>query len=288
MPNSLFSGTVNTESIQKLANGSAITLKNHRAIARDQAGRIFQERRLLVPEDGKHESIVTQIEISDPVSQQLLICIPKEQVCQVELFSVPEFAAPDNARTSVRRAGLTVQDLGKQSIGGLETVGSVETGIIETGAIGNDSPIEIRREYWYSPLLGINLISQLDDPRIGTQKFEVSDIAVGEPDPKLFTVPSHFKLIDLRKSGDVQSESVAAPASAATPITATASSHSLPITTVTAPISDAIANVRIPAADRDGPSPFRRSLSAPMRRPIARADKSRSARLLPTGMSYSP
>jgi hypothetical protein len=71
LPNVPFSAVVNTESVRQLANGTSITLKNHRAIARDRAGRIFQERRLLVPEDGKHESVVTQIEISDPVAHEL-------------------------------------------------------------------------------------------------------------------------------------------------------------------------------------------------------------------------
>jgi hypothetical protein len=67
---------------------------NHRAIARDNAGRIFQERRLLVPDDGKHESIVTQIEISDPVAHDLYICRPREQVCQRESFKAHGFSPP--------------------------------------------------------------------------------------------------------------------------------------------------------------------------------------------------
>ena len=37
-----FAGTVNTQSVRQLADGTTITLKNHRAIARDNAGRIFQ------------------------------------------------------------------------------------------------------------------------------------------------------------------------------------------------------------------------------------------------------
>jgi hypothetical protein len=52
LPNAPFSAVVNAESIRQLANGTSISLKNHWAIARDRPGRIFQERRLLVPEDG--------------------------------------------------------------------------------------------------------------------------------------------------------------------------------------------------------------------------------------------
>src|SRR5258708_12193252 len=90
LPNAPFTATVNTEWIRQLPDGSTITLKNHRAIARDAAGRIFQERRALVPDDGKTKSGVTQIEISDPVARELYICMPHGRTCQVEVFSPPE------------------------------------------------------------------------------------------------------------------------------------------------------------------------------------------------------
>jgi hypothetical protein len=196
LSNAPFSAVVNTESFRQLANGTSITLKNHRAIARDRAGRISQERRLLVPEDGKHESVVTQVEISDPVAHELFICVPKEQVCQGEDFDAPAFQAPKTAANA--REGANLQDLGKQSVGGVETIGTRETMVIEAGKIGNDSPIEVQREYWYSPQLGVNLISRLQDPRVGIQNFEVSDIALAEPDAKLFKVSSKMKVIDLR------------------------------------------------------------------------------------------
>ncbi len=90
LPNAPFTATVNTEWIRQLPDGSTITLKNHRAIARDAAGRIFQERCALVPDDGKTKSGVTQIEISDPVAHELYICVPHGSTCQLEVFSPPE------------------------------------------------------------------------------------------------------------------------------------------------------------------------------------------------------
>jgi len=80
IPGAAFTATVNTESVRALADGTRITLKNHRLIARDKSGRIFQERRLLVPEDGKQESVVTQTEITDPVSHEQYICVPQERL----------------------------------------------------------------------------------------------------------------------------------------------------------------------------------------------------------------
>jgi hypothetical protein len=187
LPNAPFTATVNTEWIRQLPDGSTITLKNHRAIARDTAGRIFQERRSLVPDDGKIESAVTQIEISDPIAHGLYICVPSERVCQLELFPVPESARSPSPGTARKEPGSPEQeDLGKQSIGRLETVGTRETTVIPTGAIGNNSPLLAKREFWYSPQLGVNLISKRQDPRFGTQNFAVTDITLGEPDAKLF------------------------------------------------------------------------------------------------------
>ena len=64
--------------------------------------------------------------------------------------------------------------------------------------VGN-SPILTRREFWYSPQLGVNLISKREDPRFGIQNFEVTDIILGDPDSKLFEVPGGSKILDLRK-----------------------------------------------------------------------------------------
>ncbi|HKV61074.1 MAG TPA: hypothetical protein VJO16_04110 [Candidatus Acidoferrum sp.] len=199
--NAPFTATVNTEWIRQLPDGSAITLKNHRAIARDAAGRIFQERRALVPDDVKVASGVTQIEISDPVAHELYICMPYGQTCQLEEFSPREpatYGAPGKPHM-MQGSSVESEGLGKQSIGGIETVGTRETTIIPANSIGNNSPLMLKREFWYSPQLGVNLISKLQHPLSGTQNFEVSDITLGEPDAKLFAPPAGFKILDLRK-----------------------------------------------------------------------------------------
>ena len=156
IPNAPFSAIVNTEWIRPLSDGSSVTLRNHRAIARDRAGRIFQERRLLVPEDGRHESVVTKIEISYPVSHKLYICVPSERVCQLEFFNAPAFAAPAGSNKSGSNASTNSssrEDLGPQTIFGLETEGTLEEQLIAPGVIGNDQPLKLISEYWYSPQL---------------------------------------------------------------------------------------------------------------------------------------
>jgi hypothetical protein len=79
-------------------------------------------------------------------------------------------------------------------------VGRRETVTIPKGQIGNNSPLLLKQEYWYSPMLGINLSSSRSDPRFGAQNFEVTDVVIGEPDAKLFAVPSGSKMINLKST----------------------------------------------------------------------------------------
>src|ERR1700738_162311 len=58
LPNAPFTAIVNTEWIRLLADGSSITLTNHRAIARDKDGRIFQGRQTRVPGQKRENSTV--------------------------------------------------------------------------------------------------------------------------------------------------------------------------------------------------------------------------------------
>jgi hypothetical protein len=111
----------------------------------------------------------------------------------------------------VQGASSESEDLGKQSIGGLETAGTRETTVIPANTIGNNSPLISKREFWYSSQLGVNLISKLQHPLSGTQNFEVSDITLGEPDAKLFEVPSGFKILDLRKPLEITSPAASSP-----------------------------------------------------------------------------
>lgn len=204
IPSAPFTGTVRTEWIRTLGDGSKITLKNHRLVARDSSGRIFQERRLLVPDETKDESPITQTEISDPVAHELYICVPQQLVCQLEIYSPAggEHVA-SRAEFVKSQSASAGEDLGTQFIGGLEALGKRKTFTIEMGRIGNDHALTAKWEFWYSPTLGLNLISKRDDPRSGTQNFEVTDINLNEPDPKLFQVPAGSKVIDLRHEGNI-------------------------------------------------------------------------------------
>jgi hypothetical protein len=187
-----FTASVDTQWVRQLSDGTTITLKNHRTIARDNAGRVFQERRQLVPDDGQHKSDITEIDILDPVAHLRYICYPDANTCHASQFNGMPASRPDDLPhvTTARK-----ENLGSKDFDGFQATGTLEDGVISSGAIGNDTPISVTREFWYSPKLGFNLSSHRHDPRFGTQTFEVSNIVAGQPDPKLFQVPEGFKIL---------------------------------------------------------------------------------------------
>jgi hypothetical protein len=60
-PQAPFTLTLETEWVRMLGDGGTITSVNKRRIARDAAGRVYQERWFLVPKNGNVESQMTTI-----------------------------------------------------------------------------------------------------------------------------------------------------------------------------------------------------------------------------------
>ena len=87
------------------------------------------------------------------------------------------------------------EDLGVQTIEGVEAVGTRTITTIPAGAIGNERPIEMVYERWYSNELRLVVMSKNSDPRFGEQTYRLTNIVRSEPDPSLFEVPSGYKKV---------------------------------------------------------------------------------------------
>jgi TonB family protein len=85
-----------------------------------------------------------------------------------------------------------VESLGKQTIEGVEAEGKRTTTTIPADAIGNERPIEMVSETWYSPELQTTIMSKRSDPRTGETTYRLTNIRRGEPDASLFQVPSDY------------------------------------------------------------------------------------------------
>ena len=84
------------------------------------------------------------------------------------------------------------EDLGKQTIEGVEAQGTRVTITIPPGEIGNERPIEIVSERWYSPELQVDVMTRHNDPRTGETTYRLTNISRTEPAKSLFEVPADY------------------------------------------------------------------------------------------------
>ncbi len=98
---------------------------------------------------------------------------------------------------SVKTEGeVTREDLGQRTIEGLSVTGTRTTTVIPAGAIGNELPIRVVSEQWYSPDLQLLVMSKFSDPRSGETSFRLANVSRAEPDRGLFVVPSDYTVRD--------------------------------------------------------------------------------------------
>jgi hypothetical protein len=145
--NAPFNAIVRTERTKQLVDGTTTVMKNHRAVARDSRGHIFQERRYLTPDGDQRQTRISQLEFSDPASHLQYICNPGSQVCEIRNY----FASISMVTTSAEASNSEAhkpksEDLGHQFIECLDTLGTRETMTLSQGWAENNQPITITKE----------------------------------------------------------------------------------------------------------------------------------------------
>jgi hypothetical protein len=99
------------------------------------------------------------------------------------------------------------EQLGKRMIEGVEAEGTRTTMTIPANSVGNDLPIEVLAESWFSLELKTVVMSTRKDPRFGETAYRLRNVRLGEPLASLFEVPADYKITDepnvfLREAGD--------------------------------------------------------------------------------------
>ena len=198
-PNAPFSATVHTEWTKYLADGNTQFTQNHRVIARDSLGRVFQERTTFVPKGSPIDSQVWRTELAEPATHTVAYCDARSHVCELRPFVLPPSVPPPAAGTVASRSGsFVVENLGSRTLNGLELIGTRETQTMNPLVTGTDRPLVVVKEFWYSRQLGVNVLTTRNDPRSGKEVFTVTDIRLGEPDASLFALPADARIVDLR------------------------------------------------------------------------------------------
>jgi hypothetical protein len=101
------------------------------------------------------------------------------------------------------------EQLGRENREGVIAEGSRTTFTIPAGKIGNERPLDIVDERWYSPELETVISTRHVDPRNGETTYRLTNISRSEPSSTLFEVPADFKINEAQ--GDVLRMRMAAP-----------------------------------------------------------------------------
>jgi len=220
-----YSATALTELKQTLANGAHISHTTQATVARDSGGRTYRSQRFdsigpMLTSDELLRNVPTLTTVFDPVAHRHVEFTDTERVAHVlplpadgrALFlstrggaqmapgSDPSMTGPVRVTTGgVIDAGRdqpqpVVEELGERQISGLVAVGSRIVTTIPVNAMGNDQPLRVSNEFWYSKDLKVILLSIQDDPRFGTTTYSLADIKREEPPKDWFQIPAGYKI----------------------------------------------------------------------------------------------
>jgi hypothetical protein len=200
IPNAPLMAVVNTQSSRILKDGTILDQKTLSAIARDRQGRIFNERRPLIPASETATPPILTIHIYDPQTRTNTFINPRNQEAWQSTLNRPPSAAPPLAGSLAANPYVKEENLGARTMEGVQVHGTRDTQTIPAEANGGKE-VTVVDEYWYSEDLRLNMLSVHKDPRSGEQTTTVTQVDRSDPDPAIFEIPSGYKLIS---QGDVQ------------------------------------------------------------------------------------
>ncbi|MEQ1924202.1 MAG: hypothetical protein ABL952_17010 [Pyrinomonadaceae bacterium] len=187
-----FSAETVIEDTRRLFDGTTVTKTNKGAFYRDAAGRTRREQPLemvggvsISGKDGKPQMLVF---INDFASKtQYFLDMNNKVARQHGIGGNPpnEPGTPPDAKT---------ESLGTKTIEGVTVEGTRVTFEIPVGHLGNDKPIQVVTEKWFTPELQMIVYSRHLDPLAGEHIFKLVNIKRIEPSADLFAVPSGFRV----------------------------------------------------------------------------------------------
>lgn len=217
--NAPYSADAVTETTQTLADGNRIVRSTSQKLYRDSDGRERREQSIMAVGALAQPDPSLRITISDPVDNVTYSLNPRNKTALKSMRSglgtvgaVPlqleintfQFGVtvldPNSIRT--REGGAPVkQDLGSRNIEGVIAKGTRTTRTIQAGEIGNQLPIDIVDEVWFSPDLQMNVMTTHTDPRSGETVYKLSNIVRANPARSFFEPPADYTITGLGAGG---------------------------------------------------------------------------------------
>jgi hypothetical protein len=219
-----YSADAVTETTQILPDGNRIRQVSTVHVYRDSEGRTRREQALnAIGGVVSNSNLPTVVFINDPVTGLNYALSPRDKVATKSVWDRshqppnndpsqqmgrgPNFdrergrGGADNASgrgNPFGGAAVKTEALGKQTIDGLSCEGKRTTVTIPAGRIGNELPLQVVSETWYSPELHTVVMSKRSDPRMGETTFRLANISRADPPKALFEVPADFKVLEQR------------------------------------------------------------------------------------------
>lgn len=192
-----YQATATAVTTETLADGNRIIRTSVFQVARDDQGRVRRVVRLgnIGPWPAHGEMIF----ITDPVRKLRYVVDPRRKTYAVLPYRPPQRFRPlwgprrrmAGQRERWRRETLR---LGQRQMDGVRVTGRRVITTIPAGAIGNQAPIQIISERWYSPVLHAVIAARHEDPRFGDTVYHLGQIRRADPPESLFAPPAGFRL----------------------------------------------------------------------------------------------
>ena len=190
VPGKPFSAKVVLEIANQLSDGTLITHTTYNMDSRDTRGRTRNEARNWINPTTTEEPRLTRIELYDPATRTRTNLFPLTKLARQWVVGT--------SSTSQTNPGAmpetTRESLGSDVMEGLPVQGTRTTQLYPAGAMGNDRPLAIVTESWFSEDLKIALLTRRNDPRYGAQIVRVTELSRQEPDASLFDIPKDYKV----------------------------------------------------------------------------------------------
>jgi len=209
--NAPYSADVVTESTQTLADGSHIRQSSTVKVYRDSDGRTRREQTANLGglSTSASSSATPLVIIHDPVAGVSMALNANQKTGSRSRFMggrgpgggpPPAVQSGQAAARPHRQApnnpNLKTESLGTRSFDGVLAEGRRTTLTIPAGQIGNEQPLQVVTETWYSSDLQTILYQKRSDPRNGETITHVSNVSRAEPARTLFEAPADYKITD--------------------------------------------------------------------------------------------
>jgi hypothetical protein len=221
-----YSAEAVTERVQTLADGNRIVQTTTSTVARDSRGRVRRDESLAVALPGSKGDAPKFEMIEDPVAGVHWRLDPQTKTATKMPFpklppSLPNTSIPPpppgaertwffssgapgsqiTIETLAKRkaeadSNVSQVDLGTQTVEGVTAQGTRITRTIPAGEVGNEQPLVITTETWYSPALKVLVMSKSEDPRMGVTTYRLTNIQRAEPSASLFEIPADYTVKD--------------------------------------------------------------------------------------------